>query len=156
MDWDLSSSLEDYIESILNLIEKNRVARVKDIASDLDVKKSSVTIALRTLAKKGYVNYEPYSFITLTESGTFIASCVRRRHRVLKETFITLFEVEESIADKAACEMEHGMKAPVYKKMAAFKKVLENEPDLVKLLQEKMAKFDDSICSGENCCEGEK
>ena len=52
----LSDSLEDYLEAILELERTNKVARVKDIAEKMGVLKGSVTVALKNLAEKGYVN----------------------------------------------------------------------------------------------------
>ena len=46
----LSSSLEDYLEAIYQIVEQSRVARVRDIAARLGVQKPSVTGALRSLA----------------------------------------------------------------------------------------------------------
>jgi DtxR family transcriptional regulator, Mn-dependent transcriptional regulator len=60
---DLSESMQDYLEAILTIQEKYQVARVKDIAEKLDILKGSVTGALKNLAEKGLINYEPYSFI---------------------------------------------------------------------------------------------
>ncbi|HEV58563.1 MAG TPA: MarR family transcriptional regulator, partial [Phycisphaerales bacterium] len=55
----LTASLEDYLEAIFHLENKDKVARSKDIAGALGVARPSVTGALRTLAGKGLVNYEP-------------------------------------------------------------------------------------------------
>ena len=49
----LSASLEDYLEAILNIAGESNTARSKDIAESLGVAKSSVTGALKGLAKKG-------------------------------------------------------------------------------------------------------
>jgi DtxR family Mn-dependent transcriptional regulator len=67
---DLSENLEDYLETILELEKTQKVARVKDIAEMRGVLRGSVTGALKSLAEKGLINYEPYSFITLTRKGT--------------------------------------------------------------------------------------
>ena len=72
----LSDSLEDCLETILELEKNHKVARVKDIAEKMGILRGSVTTALKHLADKNLINYEPYSFITLTRKGTSIA---RRR-----------------------------------------------------------------------------
>ena len=76
---ELSMSQEDYLEAILDLARQAGVARVKDIAERMRVAKSSVTVALRSLAKRGFVHYEPYQFVTLTEQGQLLARRVRSR-----------------------------------------------------------------------------
>ena len=65
----LSESMENYLEVILELEKTNKVARAKDIAEKLKIKKGSVTGGLKSLAEKGLINYAPYSFITLTKKG---------------------------------------------------------------------------------------
>ena len=62
----LSSSLEDYLETIYNEVQKNGFAKVTDISKILNVKKASVTGALNSLTAKKLINYSPYSAITLT------------------------------------------------------------------------------------------
>ena len=54
----LSSTMEDYLEAIAALKKQNDVARVRDVASFLGVKSSSVNAALMTLSKKGFVRHE--------------------------------------------------------------------------------------------------
>ena len=63
---ELSESLEDYLEIILQLEQSQKVARAKDIATRMEVQRGSVTSALKNLKEKKLINYEPYSFITLT------------------------------------------------------------------------------------------
>ena len=58
---DLSESLEDYLETILQLQTTNTVARSKDIAERLDIKRGSVTGMLKKLAAQELINYEPYA-----------------------------------------------------------------------------------------------
>ncbi len=128
--WELSSSLEDYLEAILTLQEDNSVARVKDIADMLSVKRSSVTIALRALSEKGMVNYTPYSVITLTADGYDAARTIRNRHELLKSFFIDILEVNAVDAETAACKMEHGMSQPVYSRLKAFFDLLKNSEEL--------------------------
>lgn len=150
-DWDLSSSLEDYLEVILDLEELYSVARVKDIADRLDVKRSSVTVVLRRLGEKGYVNYSPYSVITLTREGKIVATCIRRRHRVLKEFFISFLNIDPRIADEAACAMEHGMKPPIYRGMEALLQIVLETPEYIIKLKAEILKREESVCYQQDC-----
>ena len=69
--------MEDYLEAILALERLHKVARAKDIAERLKVKRGTVTGALKSLAEKGMINYTPYSYITLTPKGSEIASEIK-------------------------------------------------------------------------------
>jgi len=46
-NYNLSASLEDYLEAILNLVRESSFARSRDIAKSLGVSRASVTGALR-------------------------------------------------------------------------------------------------------------
>ncbi|WP_423782519.1 metal-dependent transcriptional regulator, partial [Flexistipes sinusarabici] len=56
----LSTSMEDYLETIFILQNEGKSARSKDISEKLSVKKSSVTNALQLLSAGGYINYNKY------------------------------------------------------------------------------------------------
>lgn len=116
----LSENLEDYLETILLLQEKNSVARVKDIAEKLTVLSGTVTSALRTLADKKLINYKPYSFITLTETGSRIAREIRRRHLVVKGFLEKVLLLDEAAAEKNACRMEHAMDRAAINRLVQF------------------------------------
>lgn len=116
----LSSSLEDYLETIYHVVLEKQAARAKDIASRLKVNNSSVTGALRTLSEKGYVNYAPYDLITLTPKGTDLAKDIIRRHDALKNFFIKILRVDEEISEDAACKMEHEIPKEILDKLIQF------------------------------------
>ena len=59
----LSASQEDYLETIFNLTADSAVARSREIADKLGVTASSVTGALRSLAQKELIHYQPYGYI---------------------------------------------------------------------------------------------
>ncbi len=103
----LSPSLEDYLEAILRLEKKYRVARVRDIARSLDVQMPSVTGALKNLREKGLVNYEKNSFISLTEAGTKAAEAINSRHYILDSFLRDVLLVDTARAAKEACGIEH-------------------------------------------------
>jgi DtxR family Mn-dependent transcriptional regulator len=105
----LSESLEDYLEVILDLEQRNKVARAKDIADRLGLQRGSITGALKNLHEKRLINYKPYSFITLTKKGTQIAKAVTHRHNVLKNFLLTVLQLDEETAESTACRMEHAI-----------------------------------------------
>lgn len=116
----LSESLEDYLETILELQITKTVARSKDIAEKLKIKRGSVTGMLKKLADNGLVNYEPYGYVTLTPEGKKIAMEIERRHVFLKDFFFRVLQVDEDTADRTACQMEHAMDKQTFQKFRAF------------------------------------
>ena len=103
----LSESLEDYLETILELEKANKVARAKDIAEKMGVQRGSVTGALKALGDKSLINYAPYSFITLTKQGKRIAAKIKERHMVLRDFLERVLQVDAITAEGTACRMEH-------------------------------------------------
>ena len=124
----LSSSLEDYLEAIYGIVQQKHVARAKDIAQKLDVKGSSVTGALRSLARENLINYAPYDLITLTAEGEKIATDVFQRHTVLREFFTRVLGVDAATAEESACGMEHAVSAVILERLTKFVKFIENCP----------------------------
>ena len=118
--YDLSASLEDYLEAIFNLASGSDVARSKDIAKALGVAKPSVTGALKILAERGLVNYRPYGYVTLTDSGLAEASRVARKHNIIKSFFINVLGVKENTAQQAACRAEHALGPEIIAKLLCF------------------------------------
>jgi DtxR family Mn-dependent transcriptional regulator len=121
----LSASLEDYIEAIFHIIAEKKVARGKDISTRLAVSGASVTEALRALSKRGLINYAPYEVITLTSQGREIAEDVIRRHTSLKQFFTDVLAIDESLAEEAACKIEHTAPPQIIRRMVDFIKFLE-------------------------------
>lgn len=116
----LSAALEDYLEAILNLSAERGVARSRGIAETLGVAKSSVTRALRSLADRGLVNYEPYGVVTLTDDGLRAAETVARRHEIIQSFFVNVLGVEKDIAQKGACEAEHALGPAIIDRLTSF------------------------------------
>lgn len=117
---ELSESLEDYLETILELQTLNKVARSKDIAEKLDIKRGSVTGMLKKLAAQKLINYEPYGYVTLTSKGEKIAKEIENRHIVLKDFLFRHVGIDEETANTTACRMEHSMNTSTFKKFKAF------------------------------------
>ena len=132
----LSASLEDYIEAIFHIVDEKKVARGKEIAKRLKVSRASVTEALRSLSQKGLIHYEPYEVITLTEKGKVVAEDVIRRHEALKEFFIKVLAIDDTIAEESACRIEHAAPPEVIDRLIRFVEFMEVSPsegaDLIK------------------------
>ena len=105
----LTPVLEDYMEVIFNLIESNYVARVKEIADNMDVKMPTVTSTLKKLSKMKLVNYDPYSVVTLTPEGKKVAKRIIFKHETLMDFFNKILLVPEKIAYENACKFEHSV-----------------------------------------------
>jgi len=154
----LSESIEDFLEVILDLELKNKVARAKDIAEKLGIQRGSVTGALKNLEAKNLINYAPYSFITLTKEGAKIAKSITRRHEILRNFLLKILQFDEKAAEETACRMEHAIDEEGINRLVMFLEFLLNCPrtgdDWIQSFQEycQTEKLDWEKC--EHCLEG--
>ncbi len=117
---ELSESLENYLEVILELERTQKVARAKEIAERLQIQPGSVTGALKNLAEKGYINYEPYSYITLTAKGCQWAEEITYRHQALRNFFLNVLQIDPVTAEDTACRMEHAIDKKTIDQLVRF------------------------------------
>ncbi|MBR67190.1 MAG: transcriptional regulator, partial [Verrucomicrobiales bacterium] len=105
-----SQSAEDYLERIHELLESKGTAHVADIAQSLGVGQPSVTSMVQKLADEGYLHYEKYRALTLTDAGRAVAEQIRDRHQVLAG-FFTLFELDAETQARDIEGIEHHLSA---------------------------------------------
>lgn len=121
----IQESAEMYLETILVLNQKNHYVRSIDIASELDYKKPSVSVAMKNLRENGYISMDSDGSITLTEKGKEIAETMYERHTLISDWLIYL-GVNQDIAIEDACRMEHVISADSFnaikKHLKAIKK----------------------------------
>lgn len=119
---EMTIAMQNYLELIYELSCDGKKARVSDIAKQLGVSKPSVNNAVVVLAKNGYVNYEKYADIKLTEKGRKTAEFICSKHQTIKELFVEVLEIDEEIADRDACLIEHVISDESIKAMQVFMK----------------------------------
>ncbi|SMD08355.1 iron (metal) dependent repressor, DtxR family [Desulfocicer vacuolatum DSM 3385] len=152
----LTASLEDYLETIYNIIHEKKAVRVKDIATRLSVQNPSVTSALKNLSKKGYVNYTPYDVITLTDKGETAALDIIRRHEVMKTFLVDILCLDNNEkAENAACRMEHTVPPEVLERIIRLVEFAQICPRSGKEWISGFKRFCDNNFNG-NLCQGEK
>ncbi|MGL4987005.1 MAG: metal-dependent transcriptional regulator [Treponemataceae bacterium] len=113
----MTKSLEDYLETIGNIIAKNERPRVKDIAQLLNISKPSVHTALHALEQKGMIVHEHYGSITLTEQGQQYFKEIRYKHDTISSYLQKILNVSLENAEKDACAMEHILSSETFEKM---------------------------------------
>lgn len=93
--------MEDYLEVIYELIQQKGYATTLDISKYLNVSSPSVTKMVQRLCETGYLNYEKYRGLSLTQKGTSVAIDIHNRHSLLTE-FLKMIGVDEDVANRDA------------------------------------------------------
>lgn len=104
---------EDYLKKIDKIVSEKGYAQVKDISRELDVGPSSVTGMLKKLTDEGYINYEKYGGVTLTQKGKETANSTNKKYAIIKD-FLMALGVSEIVAEDDACKMEHVIAPDTY------------------------------------------
>ncbi|HEU5447196.1 MAG TPA: transcriptional regulator MntR [Nitrososphaeraceae archaeon] len=111
--------MEDYLEVIYELVEEKGYATTVDISTYLNVSSPSVTKMVQRLDESGYLIYEKYRGIKLTDEGIRVARSIRNRHGLLAE-FFKIIGVDEEIANNDAEGIEHHLHPQTIKKLDEF------------------------------------
>lgn len=119
MEKKLSASLEDYLEIIYNKINENSKVKAIDISRELNVSRASVSEALNKLAKNGFINYEKYGQILITEVGIKKAKEIVLLHQELTKFFENL-GIDSKEASENACKIEHIITDNAFKKIEEY------------------------------------
>ncbi len=102
----MSEKEEDYLKVIYEISQKRGFVRSVEISEALGVKPATVTDMLKKLQDKGYIKYEKYRGIIITESGECIAKKIIHRRNVIQK-FFEIFGVNKENAGNIAHKVEH-------------------------------------------------
>ncbi len=136
-----SPAVEDYLEQIYNLIEQKGYARVVDIAENLGLSQPSVTNMIQRLDSEGYVVYEKYRGLTLTEEGRKVGKAITKRHESLSR-LLRHFGIDEATIYQDVEGMEHYVSRPTLAVIEALCGALDEDPALLKKLRRRVEKAD--------------
>ena len=98
--------MEDYLEAIYILFQKQGYVRCVDVAEYLEVTKPSVSRAVKELTKAKYLRKDANSILSLTSSGEQVAEKIYERHCFFTEQLIAA-GVDPKTAEADACRIEH-------------------------------------------------
>ena len=130
-----SQSAEDYLERIHELIERKGYARVVDIASSLKVRQASVTSMVQKLARGGFVKYEKYRGLLLTDKGRAVARKIQNRHATLSR-FFSLFNLDAETQRHDIEGIEHHLSPSTLETLASLAEFFEANPEVLRAFQQ--------------------
>jgi Mn-dependent DtxR family transcriptional regulator len=125
-----SQSAEDYLERIHELIEQKGYARVVDIASSLKVKQASVTVMVQKLAEAGFLKYEKYRGLVMTDKGRAVAQTIQNRHATLSR-FFSLLGLHPETQHQDIEGIEHHLSPETVEVLADLTQFFENNPAML-------------------------
>lgn len=115
----IHESGENYLEAIYMLSEKQGTVRSIDVVNHLGFSKPTVSVAVHTLERNGFLTIGQEGHLHLTDAGLEIAERIYERHRVLSSILIRL-GVPEEIALEDACKLEHDLSEVTFEKIKNY------------------------------------
>jgi len=109
----VTEQMQEYLETIYRLEEEGTVARTGEIAKHLNVAPPSVTDMVQKLERAGFITYEPYKGVGLTETGRAIGRRQLEKHRIMQAFLQEVCGMSHREAHLAACNMEHTLPKPL-------------------------------------------
>lgn len=112
--------VEDYVTLIWKAYEwpGGRPATT-EMAEQLGVTASTVSANLKKLARDGYIDYEPYGQIVLTDAGRQVAVAIVRRHRIVESYLVEALGLSWDQVHDEADRLEHAVSDLVLARMNA-------------------------------------
>ena len=118
---ELTETKEDYLRAIFVLQHRyNRFPKVNDIAQYLEIKKTTVSEALKSLSDEGFVVKENYKPISLTSEGLTIAKNLTWKHRLIEVFLYRMLGVDINQVHNEAHKLEHAFSDDVMDRLYAF------------------------------------
>ena len=125
----ISSRVEDYLEVISELVDMKGYAATLDISRYMNVSAPSVTKMLKKLDADGYLEYEKYYGINLTEKGQKIADMIKQKHGILLE-FFEILGIGKEIANQDAEGIEHHLNPKTIRQIRKFVTFFKANPKM--------------------------
>lgn len=125
----LTSAMEDYLEMIYRNILTEGYMRINILAGMLNVKPSSATKMVQKLTELGFLKYERYGIIFLTEHGRKIGEFLLKRHNII-ESFLRNIGIGDNLLVETEL-IEHNVSASTLKCIDMLNLYLSEHPQLI-------------------------
>jgi Mn-dependent DtxR family transcriptional regulator len=110
-------SREDYLEAIFLLSQKSKkeggAIRSSTVARYMSYSTTATHMAMKRLDRDNLIRIDKSKLIYLTEEGCKLAVKIVEKHVFFRDALIRL-GMDREAAERAACEMEHGINDEVF------------------------------------------
>lgn len=116
----ISKALEEYLKTIYVLKKQNENVRVTDIANSMNCSKPSVNKAINILKDNGYLNYESYGTIEMTEKGENLAKKILETYDIVYLFLKDVLGLENKEAEREAEKIKLSMNDNTINSLAKY------------------------------------
>ncbi|MFT4005157.1 MAG: iron dependent repressor, metal binding and dimerization domain protein [Lacrimispora sp.] len=127
----LTSAMEDYLEMVYRLCMQNDYVRVGQLAEFLNVKALSASKMIVKLSAMGYLKYDRYEIIQMTDRGMDLGKYLLKRHETI-EAFLTLIHSPDPLEETEL--IEHSLSVTTVINLSALMEFFQTDGDMEKIL----------------------
>jgi len=147
----LSASHEHYLRAIWAVRERRGYARLIDVARELDIAPSTLSVGLKPLEARGLIGHDDQRFLVLTSQGERLAREVHHRFAVLK---VFLQDVLGTAKDRAlaeACLLEHDVSSETADRLLDLVKLLRDDVELREFFRRRFSDYHRQCRPADEC-----
>ena len=116
-----SQTEENYIKAIYKIVEReNKAASTNGISQAMQTTAASVTDMLKRLAASGFIHYEKYKGVMLTDAGRALATDLIRKHRLWESFLVEKLGFQWDEVHDIAEQLEHIKSRELVRRLDAF------------------------------------
>ena len=104
----------------LMTIHETKKPHASDLAKSLEVSAPTVSQAIKTLVKKGWVIIADDKELCLSSNAQEVVTQIIKNKAMMMDFFVNFLGVEKSIADADSCKIEHLLSPEVGQAMEVF------------------------------------
>ena len=131
-------------------------ARVSDVARRLDITRGSVSVNLRTLKKRGWIQTGEHHLVRLSPSGVKIVQAVMAKRLVVKAFLCDVLGMSENQAEIDSCKIEHLISDATGQRLVQFMRFLTSDDRAARACLERFRTIDAHCPDSRSCavCKG--
>lgn len=127
-------------------------ARVSDIARRLNITRGSVSINLRTLKKRGWVETDAHRLVRLSPKGLTLVHGVTAKRVIVKTFLCDILGLSDAQAEIDSCKVEHLISHSTGERLMLFLQFLTSGAPVTRQLLEQFRAFE-TICPESSKCD---
>jgi DtxR family Mn-dependent transcriptional regulator len=131
-------------------------ARVSDIARRLDITRGSVSVNLRVLKKRRWIETGEHHLVRLSASGAKIVQAVTAKRLVVKAFLCDVLGTSEAQADIDSCKIEHLISDATGQRLVQFMRFLTSDDKAARACLKRFRALDTQCPDSRSCdiCKG--
>lgn len=131
-------------------------ARVSDIARRLNITRGSVSINLRTLKRRGWVETDEHRLVKLSPKGLRVVHAVMAKRLIVKTFLCQVLGIPEAQAEIDSCKVEHLISHSTGQRLVHFLRFLTSGTPVSRQLLKRFRAFQARCPESRTCdiCKG--